>query len=87
IIAIPLITTTRKIVNGKWLLGVARTGHTRPPNVEFFFFGVEEGEFLERVTEMRLVDSMCLVETERTEKEVWSWARKALRSDLEICFI
>ncbi|CAG8447680.1 11325_t:CDS:2 [Racocetra fulgida] len=36
---------------------------------------------------MRSVDSMCLVETERTEKEVWSWERKAQRSDLETCLI
>ena len=31
--------------------------------------------------------SMCLVETERTEKEVWSWTKNDLRSDLEIRFI
>jgi len=36
---------------------------------------------------MRLVDSMCLVETLRTEKEVWSWVKKCLRSDLDIRFI
>lgn len=29
---------------------------------------------------------MCLVETERTEKEVWSWLKNDLRSDLETCF-
>jgi len=41
---------------------------------------------LDKVTEMRLVDSMCLVETDKTEKEVWSSAKNDLRSDLEICF-
>ena len=42
---------------------------------------------MDKVTLMRSVDSMCLVETERTEKEVWSWERKDLRSDLETCLI
>ena len=36
---------------------------------------------------MRLVLSICLVETERTEKEVWSWVRNCLRSDLDTRFI
>ena len=37
---------------------------------------------MDKVTEMRSVLSMCLVETERTVKEVWSWAKKAFKSDL-----
>ena len=36
---------------------------------------------------MRLVLSMCLVETERTLNEVWSSAKNAFKSDLDTCLI
>ena len=36
---------------------------------------------------MRLVDSICLQLTLNTEKEVWSWTRKAFKSDLDTRFI
>ncbi|CAG8567995.1 9824_t:CDS:2, partial [Paraglomus brasilianum] len=58
--------------------------------IGFYFIFITNklrAEFLDKVTEMRLVDSMCLVETLRTEKEVWSWVKKCLRSDLDIRFI
>ncbi|CAH1756414.1 2896_t:CDS:2 [Entrophospora sp. SA101] len=35
---------------------------------------------------MRSVDSICLVETDKVVKEVWSKVRKCFRSDLDICF-
>jgi hypothetical protein len=43
--------------------------------------------FLDKVTEILSVLSICLVETERTVKEVWFKVKKYLRSDLDIRFI
>ena len=42
---------------------------------------------MDKVTDILSVDSICLVETERTVKEVWSWTRKAFKSDLDTRFI
>ena len=42
---------------------------------------------MDKVTLIRLVLSMCLVETDKTLKEVWSWVRNAFKSDLETFLI
>jgi hypothetical protein len=42
---------------------------------------------LDKVTDILSVDSICLQETDKTLKEVWSWTKKAFKSDLDTCLI
>ena len=39
------------------------------------------------MTDIRSVLGICLVETERTEKEVWSWVKNAFKSERFTFFI